>query len=133
MPTINKSHDSARHTHFKHTPPTPSTSSTLSHDSTRRTHFRTTNPVHSDPMTLTDLNLSPVGVATATKVCLLQRNSSLKGKRKKMNPLYEPLTNYQDLLSDSASTLEGCGKGAGSELDGHTLSCSLELMSDFEG
>lgn len=38
--------------------------------------------------------------------------------------------------ADAAVSLEGCDKGEedlDSYLDGHTLSCSLELMSDLEG
>lgn len=62
----------------------------------------------------------------------------LHGGRKKgsINPLYTPPLrttalerdfSEKDLESESLSGLEG------TELDGHTLSCSLELLSDLEG
>lgn len=105
--------------------------SNQSHDKHRNhTHHKTL--ASSSPMTLTDLNISPIRASTTRKL------HPLHGGRKKgsINPLYTPPLrttalerdfSEKDLESESLSGLEG------TELDGHTLSCSLELLSDLEG
>ena len=113
-------------------PPTKATLTSTSnhaqaHVASRHTRIGT---AHSDTMTLSDLDIPLAGVAAAEKF----HPTHGKGPRKKTNPnplnKTPPRMKYAgfmgtDLLSGSS--------GTGSDLDGHTLSCSLELMSDFDG
>lgn len=116
-----------------------------------RSHDKSRTPYKTSyPMTITDLNISPIGNATTpTKPHPFQGGGRARGgggkkKSTSTNPLYRaPLrVGFQGerdlgadgLMSESSSLVEGCGgKLVESDLEGHTLSCSLELMSDLEG
>lgn len=100
-------------------------------------------------MTMSDLNSSTIGITTATKPLPLHTaNMSI-------NPLHQsspaPRVLFKGkgkgkfvardfLLESEAGKMAGDREGEeeeeeeeGSDLDGHTLSCSIELMSDFSG
>ena len=72
-------------------------------------------------MKLSDLDISPVEIGGVA--------------RKSGNPLYGLRTREKDGSCGGSFSGEGEveDQGEESDLDGHTLSCSLELMSDLEG
>ncbi len=110
--------------------------STPSHSS--RVHFKP--PASSETMKLSDLDISPI------KSGQFERGSVKESGR---NPLYRSPRSLDSYLkqegsgpslSASGDSYQGAGEREegeeeeeGSDLDGHTLSCSLELMSDLEG
>lgn len=91
-------------------------SSTPSYDS-GHSHFKTPTTC-SEAMKLSDLDISPVSGRSS-------------------NPLYSLRTQEEDGSNDGSfsggALEEEDDERERSDLDGHTLSCSLELMSDLEG
>ena len=92
-------------------------------------------------MTMSDLNVPTIGcITTATKP--LPLHTAKVG----INPLHQssPRVLFRGkgkgkfvaedfLLESEAGKMAGLGEDEGSDLDDHTLSCGVELMSDFSG
>lgn len=94
-----------------------------SHDRSHTHHLRA-----SKPMTIGDLNLSPIGSSTK------KPRPPLGGEGSGSNPLHSAPFRP----GNQAGAKEGCGKEEECDLvshtlSGHSLSCSLELMSDIDG
>ena len=91
-------------------------------------------------MKLGDLDISPVSVARPGRAV---KSGAVAEKDSRGNPLYRPSRSsklYQmqgdgegSGVSSSVSGSSWEGKEESEDLDGHTLSCSLELMSDLGG
>ena len=107
--------------------PITSTKTTPTSKSSTTSRHTYVSKATSDPMTISDLGESPIGVSAAAKF-----HPTRDVVKPKTNPLYRTLPGVKyaglvgrELMSDSSEM--------DSDLDGHTLSGSLGLLSDIEG